>query len=244
LPRPASRAAIFVHRRQRIAVVRATDDRSRRVLAARGGLLAKARRVRTPQRGQPACSSTTIRAAMIVLHTERLRLRELTLADAEFIVELVNDEAWLRFIGDKNVHSVSDAERYLREGPLASYGKNGFGLWCVELASGGERLGMCGLIKRDTLEDVDIGFAFLERHRGRGFAREAARATIEHGFDSLVLPRIVAITDVDNVRSQRVLEQIGMRFERYSKLPPSDTQLALYAASAPSALTAAPRTRC
>jgi RimJ/RimL family protein N-acetyltransferase len=150
--------------------------------------------------------------SVTILRTERLRLRELTLEDAEFIRELVNDADWLRFIGDKGVSTLDDARRYLRDGPLASYARNGFGLWCVELIATDETLGICGLLRRDTLPDVDVGFAFLARHRGRGYAREAARAALDCGFRLHQLPSIVAITSPDNFASQRVLESLGMHF--------------------------------
>jgi len=169
----------------------------------------------------------------VVLHTARLVLRELNLDDAEFIVELVNDPDWLRFIGDKNVHDVEGARRYLREGPLASYSRNGFGLWCVELEVERAPIGMCGLIRRDTLPDVDVGFAFLARFRGAGYAREAAEATLAHGFGKLGLQRIVAITALDNVRSQRLLERIGMRFESRGRLAGDSDELAFYGLNAP-----------
>src|SRR5688572_1209184 len=100
-------------------------------------------------------------ARMLVLETDRLVLRRLTLDDAEFILRLVNDPSWLRFIGDKNVHSLDDARRYLREGPLDMYERYGFGMYRVEEREGGKPAGMCGLIKRDTLPDVDVGYAFL-----------------------------------------------------------------------------------
>lgn len=151
---------------------------------------------------------------MKILETERLLLRRLRLDDAEFIFELVNDPSWLRYIGDKDVKSVEAARGYLERGPMAMYERLGFGLYAVELKAGGEPLGICGLIKRDSLEDVDIGFAFLARHRGRGYAREAAAATLDYGRRVMGLGRIVAITSPDNEDSIRLLEAIGLRFER------------------------------
>lgn len=168
----------------------------------------------------------------VVVCTPRLRLREFALTDAKFIVELVNDADWLRFIGDKGVRNADDARRYLLDGPLASYARNGFGLWCVEELSSDERIGMCGLIRRDTLPDVDVGFAFLARHRGRGFAREATAAALEHGRSQLGLARIariVAITALENLRSQRVLEACGLRFERSVQLATDAAPVALFA---------------
>lgn len=164
-----------------------------------------------------------------IVCTPRLRLREFALTDAEFIVELVNDADWLRFIGDRGVRNADDARRYLRDGPLASYARNGFGLWCVERIASDERVGMCGLIRRDTLPDVDVGFAFLARHRGQGFAREAAAAALAHGRAQLGLARIVAITSPENVRSQRVLEACGLHFERSVQLVADTEPVALFA---------------
>ena len=160
------------------------------------------------------------------LHTERLTIRPFSEDDAAFILELVNDADWLRFIGDKNLHSLEDARRYLREGPMAMVAQHGHGLACVErpnhgVASGvasdvaiSEKIGMCGLIKRATLDDIDLGFAFLPAGRGQGHAREAALAVLKFGFGELALKRIVAITDPGNAASARVLEAAGLRFER------------------------------
>jgi ribosomal-protein-alanine N-acetyltransferase len=154
---------------------------------------------------------------VIVLETPRLALRKLSFDDAPFIVELVNEPGWLRFIGDKGVKNLEDARNYLRQGPMASYERFGFGLYAVSLREAGTLLGMCGLLKRDTLPDVDIGFAFLRRYYGRGYAREAAAAMIVHARQQLGLKRILAITTVDNQRSAKVLETIGMRFESMVK---------------------------
>jgi [ribosomal protein S5]-alanine N-acetyltransferase len=149
-----------------------------------------------------------------VLTTKRLTLRRLGPADAEFMVELLNDPAFLRFIGDKGVRTTDDACQYILDGPMASYDRNGFGLWLVELKETGLPVGMCGLLKRESLPDVDIGFAFLPAHRSRGYAFESASAVLEYGRTEFGLKRIVAITDPDNAGSIRVLQKIGMRFER------------------------------
>lgn len=151
---------------------------------------------------------------MTVLATERLRLRRLAPSDAEFIVELLNDAAFLRFVGDKAVRTADDAREYILEGPVASYQRNGFGLWLVELKESGQPVGMCGLLKRDTLPDVDIGFALLPAYRSQGFAFESASAVLDYGRSQFGLKRIVAIANPDNAGSIRVLEKIGMRFER------------------------------
>jgi [ribosomal protein S5]-alanine N-acetyltransferase len=159
---------------------------------------------------------------MHVLETDRLVLRRFTLDDAEFIFRLVNDPSWLRFIGDKNVHSLDDARRYLREGPLDMYQRYGFGMYRVEERASGTPAGMCGLIKRDTLPDVDVGYAFLPEFRGKGYAYEAAAAVLAHGNRVFGLRRIVAITTPSNETSIRVLEKAGMKFERLLELTPGD----------------------
>lgn len=165
---------------------------------------------------------------MSVLETERLALRRIAIEDAPFILELVNEPAWLQFIGDKGVHCIEDACNYIRSGPMASYVENGFGLWLVEAHEGRVPLGICGLIRRDGLPDVDIGFAFLERHRRRGFAVEAATAVMAYGKSELGLERIVAITDPENHASIRVLEKLGLRFERTLRISADDVELSLF----------------
>ena len=143
-----------------------------------------------------------------IAETGRLRLRPFRESDAELILELLNDPEWLRFIGDRNVRSLDDARTYL--GKLdAAYAKHGFGLYRVERKADGASLGMCGLVKRDTLPDPDLGFAFLERHRGAGYAEEAARATLDHASRGLGLKRLAAIATPDNERSARLLEKLG-----------------------------------
>jgi RimJ/RimL family protein N-acetyltransferase/Mrp family chromosome partitioning ATPase len=161
-------------------------------------------------------------ARMHVLETDRLILRRLTLNDAEFIYRLVNDPSWLRFIGDKNVHDLDGARRYLREGPLDMYERFGFGMYRVEERGTGLPAGMCGLIKRDTLPDVDVGYAFLPEFRGKGYALEAASAVLDHGHRVFGLKRILAIVSPDNAGSIRVLEKAGMKFERALELRPGD----------------------
>jgi [ribosomal protein S5]-alanine N-acetyltransferase len=159
---------------------------------------------------------------MQVLETQRLILRRMDLADAPFILRLVNEPSWLKFIGDKNVHSLDDAREYIRKGPLDMYERHGFGMYLTELKPDLVPLGMCGLIKRDALPDVDIGFAFLPEFRGRGYAFEAAAAVLEHGRTAFALPRIVAITTPTNDSSIRLLEKMGMSFERIIMMAPDD----------------------
>jgi RimJ/RimL family protein N-acetyltransferase len=150
---------------------------------------------------------------VIVAETERLILRRLALSDAEFILRLVNEPSWLEFIGDKGVRNLADACDYLRKGPFAMYERHGFGLFRVELRPTGEVVGLCGLLKRDSLPAPDIGFAFLPQFWGKGYAHEAAAAVLELGQRAFGLERILAITTPGNRASIRVLEKIGLEFE-------------------------------
>ena len=168
-------------------------------------------------------------SVMKVLETERLTLRRFTTEDAAFVLELVNDPAWLEHIGDRNVRTLEDARSYLEKGTLAMYERMGFGMYVVTLKDSEKPIGTCGLVKRDGLDDVDIGFAFLPRFRGRGFALESAAAVLEHGKTALGLKRIVAIVSPANHRSIKVLESIGLQFDRTMKLPGDDEEIRLYA---------------
>ncbi|GHO71834.1 alanine acetyltransferase [Ktedonobacter sp. SOSP1-52] len=172
---------------------------------------------------------TTISSVHPLLETERLIQRRFSLEDAPFILELLNDPGWVQFIGDFGVRTLDDARSYIETRPLAMYNRVGFGLYLVALKEGNVPIGMCGLIKRDTLEDVDIGFAFLPTFRGKGYAYEAASAMLEYGKQEFALKRIVAITTPDNVSSARLLEKLGLRFERMIIFPPENEELKLFA---------------
>ena len=159
---------------------------------------------------------------MRVLESNRLSLRRLTLADAEFILGLVNQPSWLRFIGDKNVRTLDDARNYLRTGPLDMYQRFGFGMFMVERKEDGVAVGTCGLLKRDILPEPDLGYAFLPEFWGQGYALEAATAMLEYGHYSHELTRILAIVSPGNERSIRVLERCGMRYERMFAMSEQD----------------------
>jgi RimJ/RimL family protein N-acetyltransferase len=166
---------------------------------------------------------------MEVLRTERLILRRLTTEDAEFIVELMNDPDWLRYIGDRGVRTVEEARTYLLAGPLAMYDRLGFGLYCVELRESGVPIGICGLLKRDALVDVDIGFAMLPAFRARGYAYEAAAATLEYAKRELGLTRVVAIVSPENEGSKQLLRKLGLRFERTTRLSADGKEVCIFA---------------
>lgn len=164
----------------------------------------------------------------IVAETERLRLRQLDLDDAAFILVLVNDPSWLRHIGDRGVRTLEHARDYLSAGPLDMYGRHGFGLYAIELQSGEGPLGICGLIKRETLPDVDVGYALLPQYVGRGYALEAARASVDLARERFGLHRLIAITAPDNEVSARLLLKLGMHFERHFSMTPESEVLCLY----------------
>jgi RimJ/RimL family protein N-acetyltransferase len=166
---------------------------------------------------------------MSILETERLRLRELTLDDAPFVLALLNDPDWRRYIGDRGVRTLDAARAYIQDGPLAMYARVQFGLWLVVRKSDGQPLGLCGLLTRPGLADVDIGFAFMPAFRGQGYAREAAAACLQHGLGTLGLKRIVAIATHDNHASTKLLESLGMRFEKTVRIPNDDEELNLFA---------------
>jgi len=163
-----------------------------------------------------------------LIETERLTLRKLSVEDAPFILRLVNEPSFLQFIGDKGVRNLEDARQYILNGPVASYAQNGFGLFLVQLKANQVPLGMCGLLKRETLEDVDIGFAFLPEFWNKGYAFEAAAVVLSYAKDVLKLPRIVAITNKDNDASGKLLEKLRFHFDRLIKLSDDKAELKLF----------------
>lgn len=165
---------------------------------------------------------------MQILETQRLILRKLTLDDAAFILELLNTPTWLQFIGDRNVHSIEDAENYLRNGSLKSYQEHGFGFYAVIEKSSNKTIGICGLIKRDNLEDIDIGFAFLPNLLSTGFGFEAALATLDYALNMLKIKRIIAIVNPDNEKSIGLIKKIGLKFERMIKFGDENKELMLF----------------
>jgi RimJ/RimL family protein N-acetyltransferase len=168
-------------------------------------------------------------ATMKVLETDRLIVRWLSPDDADFILKLLNEPSWLRFIGNKSVRTREDARAYISKGPVEMYSRLGFGLYLVELKEEGRAIGMCGLIKRDALDDVDIGFAFFPAYWGKGYAYEAASAVMEYGKTAFGLKRLVAITSPDNDASVRLLEKLGFCFERMVKLSDDGEEIKLFA---------------
>lgn len=162
---------------------------------------------------------------MTVLSTERLELREFTAGDAEFVLRLVNEPAFLRYIGDRGVRTPDDARRYIVDGPAAGYARDGHGLMRVARKSDGAGIGMCGVLKRDSLPDPDLGFSFLPEYWSQGYALEAAHAVMGHAREALGLGRILAITTKDNEPSIRLLGKLGFRFDRLIPLGAEELRL-------------------
>ena len=166
---------------------------------------------------------------MNVIETERLRLRELSEEDAAFMLELLNDSDFIRFIADRGVRKREDAARYIRERFVESYRQHGIGLWLVEAKDEGAPVGICGLLKRGApVPGVEVGYAFLPRFRARGYAFEAASAAAAYARDVLGLARLYAVVNADNARSIRVLEKLGMRFERMVRLAGEEFDIELF----------------
>jgi len=165
----------------------------------------------------------------VVAETDRLRIRLLALDDAPFILELLNDPAWLRFIGDRGVRTLDDARDYLRTGPIAMVRELGFGLYLVERRADGAALGICGLLRREWLDAPDLGFAFLPRYRVQGYAFEASRAVLRHGRQTQGLARVLAVTAPDNERAARLLGRLGFRHEAMVEAPGEGSPLRLFA---------------
>jgi RimJ/RimL family protein N-acetyltransferase len=173
-----------------------------------------------------------------VIEAQRLRLRPLATSDAEFILRLLNDPSWLRFIGDRGVRTLDDARRYIERGPQQMYRDSGLGLLLVEHTPDAAPMGLCGLIRRETLPDVDIGFALAPEYRGSGYALESAVATMRYAREVLRLPRVVAIVMPGNTASTRLLERLGMRLEGTIRLGPGAEELDYFGTTAAFAMDA------
>ena len=190
---------------------------------------------------------------MKILETNRLILREVVESDDEFILDLLNQPSFIKYIGDRNVRTVKEAREFIENRYRQSYREHGFGLYTVELKAEFDTLndvsvstfeiqnpkskiqnraiGICGFVKRDTLPDADIGFAFLPQFCGKGYALESAVGIMEYGRDVLGLKRVLAITTQDNESSGKLLEKLGFKFENLIKMPTNDEELKLFSAN-------------
>jgi [ribosomal protein S5]-alanine N-acetyltransferase len=167
--------------------------------------------------------------APLAIATSRLRLRWLTASDADFVLRLVNDAEWLRFIGDKGVQDIDGARRYIETSPVAMYREFGFGLNRVAIGDSDRAIGICGLLQRAALNAPDLGFALLPAWRGQGYALEAAQAVLEHARETLALPRVLAIVDAQNRASIGLLSRLGFERSGEHSDAPGSRPLDLYA---------------
>jgi RimJ/RimL family protein N-acetyltransferase len=165
---------------------------------------------------------------MNVLETDRLILRRMTEADAAFVLGLLNEPSFLRFIGDRQVRTLDAARDYIVNGPMESYETNGFGLYLTLRKDDGAPIGICGLLRRDTLDDVDVGFALVPAFWSQGYASEAAAAVLAFAIDVLELPRVVAVVKPDNDASIRVVEKLGLQYSHMVRLAPGEPELKLF----------------
>jgi ribosomal-protein-alanine N-acetyltransferase len=163
-----------------------------------------------------------------ILETQRLTLRKITVDDAVFMLDLLNQPSFIQFIGDRGVRTLDDARKLIEERYLTAYERLGFGIYLTLLRDTSIPIGICGLVKRDGLDDVDIGYAFLPRYWSKGYASEAALAVLAYARGTLGMKRIFGITTPDNTSSIRVLEKIGLKFERMIRLPGENADLNLF----------------
>ena len=168
-------------------------------------------------------------ANVMILETNRLSLRCLSVDDADFILQLLNEPSFIQNIGDRGVRTIEDARAYILKGPIASYEKHGFGLWLIEAKEPEARIGICGLLKRDVLADVDLGYALLPEFWSRGFALESVSAVLSYARDTLGLKRVVAVVNAENQSSIRLLEKMGFEFERMVRLSEDADEIKLFA---------------
>ncbi|MBC3812987.1 GNAT family N-acetyltransferase [Undibacterium aquatile] len=166
---------------------------------------------------------------MNITSTDRLVIRLFETSDAAFVLELLNDPSWIKNIGDRGIRNLDQARDWILAKPLESQSRCGFSFYVVTLKDSHVAIGICGLIKRETLRDVDIGYAFLPRYSGQGYAIEAARATMRHAEQDLGLTKLAAITSPDNVKSNSLLKKMGFVLEEVLVLPGEERETNLYA---------------
>jgi RimJ/RimL family protein N-acetyltransferase len=162
---------------------------------------------------------------MKILSTDRLIISRFTLDDAPFIRELMNDKDWIRNIGDRGIHSDQDAENYIQEKFFKSYEQHGFGFYVIRLKSTLEKIGTAGLVDRDGIEGIEIGYGMLPAYRGKGYALEATRAVMHYAKNTLNISAIVAIVNPDNDKSIVLLEKLGLHYTKMVQLPGEEKEI-------------------
>ncbi|NOS83601.1 MAG: GNAT family N-acetyltransferase [Ignavibacteria bacterium] len=163
-----------------------------------------------------------------IIETERLRLREFNSTDGELIYELLNSPGWLKYIGSRSISTVDDAVNYIESKLQKGYRDSGFGFYLVELKATGDKTGMCGLVKREGLDDIDLGFALLPQYENKGYAAESSLAVIQYAKNILNIDKLAAITLPSNLSSIKLLEKLGMKFDKKINIPGDQEELLLY----------------
>jgi RimJ/RimL family protein N-acetyltransferase len=166
---------------------------------------------------------------MIIAETNRLIISKISLEDAPFFLKLVNTPNWIKYIGDRNLKTIKDAEDYLTNGILKSYKELGFGFYILQNKSDNEPIGICGLVKRDQLDEVDFGFALLPEFEAQGFGFEASTTILKVAKDVFNIKKILAITLPINTNSIKLLEKLGFNYEKRVKPYEDDEELLLFA---------------
>lgn len=170
---------------------------------------------------------------MTILQTPRTIVRQATLDDAAFVIELLNEPGWIRFIGDRDIHDLDAARAYIHERLLSSYAKHGFGSYVTCEKSTNTPIGLIGFVKRDTLDAPDIGYAVCQAHQGKGYAFEVCQALVQHGWEHLGFDKLYGYCLPDNVVSVNLLEKLGMTYLRDEDVNQSDEMCRLYRATRP-----------
>lgn len=160
--------------------------------------------------------------------TDRLILKPTSEEDAEFILELLNSPKWLKNIGDRNINSVELARDYIKTKSMAQYERLGYSNYTIVRKSDNVKIGTCGLYDREGLEGIDVGFALLPEYEKLGYAYESANKLIEAAFTDFAISELIAITLIENISSQKLLEKLGLRLQGTIKLPDDEEELLLY----------------
>ncbi|MDN3642752.1 GNAT family N-acetyltransferase [Lutimonas halocynthiae] len=165
---------------------------------------------------------------MNVISTDRLLINRITLDDAGFILKLMNDKDWIKNIGDRGIRTIEETEEYIRTRFLKTYDEVGFGFYSLIRKSDQQIIGIAGLVDREGLDHIDIGYGMLPEFRGKGYAFEATKAVYDYGYKDLKLDKIIAIVNPDNPSSIKLLSKLGLEFEKMIRLPDEEIDIMLF----------------
>ena len=149
----------------------------------------------------------------MIIETKRLILREISVADAQDMLRLHSNNQVQKYTGEELITSLEEIQNKIKE-RSKEYKKYGFGRWATFLKRDMQFVGWAGLLYLPEFDEIDLGFRFLPEYWGLGIATEACRAILSYGFDNLKLKKIIAIAFKENKASIRVMEKIGMQFDK------------------------------